>query len=295
MIIFAVTQALWLVVNCILRTVQGLAITTLELTSVSFVVVFFVTSFCWYHKPSDISTATTLRTNTHIDDIRAENCPNPSKEWHESPLDFLREDRFFCDLHWRYYNQILQRIHLPIFSRPVSKPLWDRIPSDTFPQVDLLAECIAGPVILLFASIFMFGWNFDFATPVDQIIWRVCSVYMVCYAVFGELLALYSQRIALPRLSLSRKQQDEKETPQAAPLPIHVNSLERLAERLRNIDPDKDPINTIPLRVLIPSTILCALYFFARALILTEDLIGLRCLPSSAFQTVNWINSVPHW
>lgn len=58
--------------NCIARIAQNLALTTLEVTTISFIVVFLVTSFCWRHKPLDVSTAIVLETQTHIDIIRAE-------------------------------------------------------------------------------------------------------------------------------------------------------------------------------------------------------------------------------
>lgn len=70
----AVCQALWLLVNCAMRVAQGLALTTLELTTISFVVVFLVTSFCWRFKPSDISSTLTLDVNTDINIIREQVC-----------------------------------------------------------------------------------------------------------------------------------------------------------------------------------------------------------------------------
>jgi hypothetical protein len=59
-----------MLLNCILRVAQGLALTTLELTTVSFVLVFFATSFCWYHKPQDVSTTYTLTLGANINAVR---------------------------------------------------------------------------------------------------------------------------------------------------------------------------------------------------------------------------------
>lgn len=72
----AVGQASWMVVNCVVRVAQGLALTTLELTTLSFILIFFLTSFCWYHKPSGITTRVTihLETGTHIDHVLTEVC-----------------------------------------------------------------------------------------------------------------------------------------------------------------------------------------------------------------------------
>lgn len=70
----ALFQAAWMVVNCIVRVAQGLVITTLELTTLSFILIFLMTSLCWYHKPQDITTRTPLYTETPIKVIRAQVC-----------------------------------------------------------------------------------------------------------------------------------------------------------------------------------------------------------------------------
>lgn len=47
----------------------GLAFTTLELMALSFILIFLITSFCWYHKLSGITTGVTLLLETHIDRV----------------------------------------------------------------------------------------------------------------------------------------------------------------------------------------------------------------------------------
>jgi hypothetical protein len=78
----AVFQAVWMVANCLTRVAQGLALTTLELTTMSFVLVFFVTSFCWYHKPLGITTTVPIHTVVHIDQILAEVCLHAEIRWY---------------------------------------------------------------------------------------------------------------------------------------------------------------------------------------------------------------------
>lgn len=48
------------------REVQKLAITTLELTTLSFVVAMFATSFFWFKKPQDVSTPIIIKTPVTI-------------------------------------------------------------------------------------------------------------------------------------------------------------------------------------------------------------------------------------
>jgi hypothetical protein len=63
---------------------------------------------------------------------------------------------------------------------------------------------------------------------------------------------------------------------------------------LRNLSKE-DPLLYIPLRIWVPITVTCALYSFARAYVLIEDIIGLRNLPKSAFETVSWMHWFPHF
>ncbi|PWY67091.1 hypothetical protein BO94DRAFT_561221 [Aspergillus sclerotioniger CBS 115572] len=292
--VIAVGQALWLLINCAIRLAQGLALTTLELTTISFMIVFLVTSFCWRFKPSDITSTITVLAHTHIDTIRQENCPTPRRPWHETPLDFVCDDVSFCGVHWRYYTEILRRWRIPMFSRPMTARPRDRIPSDTFPVTDMEADCIATPVLLLFGSMFMVTWDFHFPSRAEHILWRIASIYNLVFTVVGGLHAGYCDKIVLPRayqerltLPLSRTKPSEKSDKRC-------DSLRRLAARLRNIDPCRDPRREVPLRVLLPTTILCAMYCVGRAYILTEDFIGLRSLPATAYNTVSWSDYVPH-
>jgi hypothetical protein len=68
----------------------------------------------------------------------------------------------------------------------------------------------------------------------------------------------------------------------------------KLAAAIRNNSPDRDPAMEIPLRMWFPVTLLCAIYSTSRLFILAEDVIGLRKLPASAFETVNWSRYIPH-
>jgi hypothetical protein len=67
--LIAVFQATWFIVSLIARGVQGLAITTIELTTVSFVIILFGTSWCWKDKPSCVETTILLKATVHIDEI----------------------------------------------------------------------------------------------------------------------------------------------------------------------------------------------------------------------------------
>lgn len=57
--------------------------------------------------------------------------------------------------------------------------------------------------------------------------------------------------------------------------------------RWKNISPNQDPSMELPLKVIIPVTILCVLYVFSRAYIWIEDFISVRAQPVGIFIAVN--------
>ncbi|KAI9928447.1 hypothetical protein MW887_002492 [Aspergillus wentii] len=284
--LIAILQALWFSINCILRAVQHLALTTLELTTLSFIIIFLVTSYCWHHKPMDISRPITLSPNYPLDTIRSHH-HQPLGEWYQTPLSFLSRDEWFCSRFWRYYVRILHYLRVPLFTRPRVIP-YDRIPSDNFPRVDVWAEVICAPAILLFSCMFLFAWNFSFPSSVERVLWRVASVYTLAFGLGGGIFCGYCHKTMFPkRIDSEVLPGCEKKTAKGW--------LGRVADKLRNIHPDKDPELEIPLRVFIPLTMLCSVYCVCRGFILVEDIIGLRKLPDTAFDTVSWSKYIPHW
>jgi len=61
-----------------------------------------------------------------------------------------------------------------------------------------------------------------------------------------------------------------------------------IAMRLRNNSTQCDIYVDMPLEALLPGMALAALYSMARLYVLVEDIISLRALPPSAYDTVDW-------
>ncbi|KAJ6021122.1 hypothetical protein N7540_006626 [Penicillium herquei] len=281
----AIGQAAWFFINCIIRIAQNLFLTTLELTTLSFIIIFFVTSFCWHSKPKDISRAMILNTKTPIALIRAKYHPRPEEPWYQTPLDFLSREEWIVARLWRYYVQILHYLHIPILARPSTKP-YDHLPSDTFLRPGRAAEVLFVPCELIFACMSLFAWNFIFPTSTERLLWRIAAVYQAFFGFAGGLSIWYTQESILPK-HLEKAQHSIQCPPEKI--------FPRLAWKLRNIHPDRDPDLTIPLRILIPNILLSVFYCLSRVFILVEDFIGLRSLPVSAFQVVSWSKYIPHW
>jgi hypothetical protein len=69
--LIAVFQATTFVFSLIARGIQGFTVTTIELTTMSFVIILFGTCWCWKDKPSDVETSILLKSSVHIDEIVA--------------------------------------------------------------------------------------------------------------------------------------------------------------------------------------------------------------------------------
>ncbi|KGO40049.1 hypothetical protein PEX1_094790 [Penicillium expansum] len=159
------------------------------------------------------------------------------------------------------------------------------------PNVDTRAEIICAPTILLFSSVFLIAWNSTFPSATEKLLWRITSVNTLAFALVGGPLSLYFHRkMFRPELTKARAQATMKRKRGSK-----NRWISRLAARLRNIDPELDPNLEIPLRALMPVSFVCAFYCVGRGFILTEDLIGLRIMPESAYQTVSWSKYLPHW
>ncbi|KAJ5319457.1 uncharacterized protein N7506_012161 [Penicillium brevicompactum] len=285
--LFTIAQACWFTFNTIFRFAQGLVVTTLEITTLSFILVFLVTSFCWYHKPMDVNRPITLELTASVAAIRGKYHQNPGPQWYETPFEFLSRDEWFISRFWKYYIQILHYLHIPLFIRPERRP-YDRIPSHYGPNVDFRAEIVCAPTVLLFSSVFLIAWNTDFPTTAEQILWRFSSASMVAFTLFGGLAALYFHKTIF-KADIAQQKTHAIQNKEGS------SWIYRFLSKLKNIDPEQDPALEIPLRALIPISLVCVLYAVGRVFILTEDLIGLRSLPKSAFETVSWSKYIPHW
>jgi hypothetical protein len=74
-----------------------------------------------------------------------------------------------------------------------------------------------------------------------------------------------------------------------------AHKIRRVAACVRNNSVTQDPALTVPLKAILPIYIVGVFYCHARAYIFIGDMIQLRSLPDSAFQTVDWIQLIPHF
>ncbi|KXX73306.1 hypothetical protein MMYC01_210452 [Madurella mycetomatis] len=332
--LITVFQATWFVVSVIARGIQGLTITTIEITTLSFVVILFGTSWYWKDKPSCVETTILLKSSVHIDDIIGSGGSCATRPYYHTPLDFISRHESALNVMWQYYNELARKIWFSPFTRPVRTRPWNRIPGDMFLWMDFDLELIAAVFILLFSSVFFIAWNSHFPTRFEQMAWRVSSIYMITFGLIGSVwmalwmwillpqkrladgheMSLLEQSLpphpgqllmrrflhwdAAPRREPRLEHIEDANAEDAIPLRSSsrgfVNKARRLLSKTHNISPDKDPHLDTPIGFLIGTSFLSLLYVVFRMYILTEDFVGLRSMPSNAYDTVNWLSFIPH-
>ncbi|EHK97858.1 hypothetical protein M7I_6355 [Glarea lozoyensis 74030] len=176
--LITVCQTLWFTISCVARPLQSLSLTTIELTTLSFILLYLFISFAWRHKPIDVSRPLTLHTTTPISRIHSEGPPSaraPTKAW---GLDFISRREYFMSLFWSYFTNLAYTLHIPLihlFTRRITSRPHDRIRTDHFAATDALSEVLSAPLIGAYAVIFALAWDFEFPSRVEQMLWRASS------------------------------------------------------------------------------------------------------------------------
>ncbi|CAM1506502.1 Fc.00g061430.m01.CDS01 [Cosmosporella sp. VM-42] len=134
--IITATQMTHLVVECIGRGAQNLAITALELNTLAIVVCSLMTAFAWLHKPADVRSPIVI--TTHKTMIAITN----SRPWKTTPLDFVDEN----GPGWSLNVQPFMKMPVVPSHRPIQ-----RIPDDSFPMNPYGAQeyCVCFATLLL--------------------------------------------------------------------------------------------------------------------------------------------------
>jgi hypothetical protein len=72
--VITLLQVLWFSFNCMGRVIQGLVVTTLEITTLAFIFVLLPSWYLWWHKPMDVKTRHVLRCSKSVAEIQLEVC-----------------------------------------------------------------------------------------------------------------------------------------------------------------------------------------------------------------------------
>lgn len=309
--IITLCQIAWFLVNAIARAQQGLKITSLELTTIAFIFCTFGTAFCWNHKPMDVEDPLILETTATIDRILIDAGPKAREPYRQTPLDFIDREEWVVSACWVYCVNLLRGFGV-VNQRPRVRPV-QRISSFDFPKLSvhmLVAVCV---LTAAYCAIFLVAWNSYFPTKTERLLWRLASGVQLGVSVMAAIIEVVLYAMAkvespntllkrstplvredmLPVTNLDTLKKNQSDTqPRRSPLVVRINQF---LGHISNNDPGRDPMLTIALHTLLITTPACAVYCICRAYILVEDLVGLRSMPASAFQSIEWINYWPHF
>ena len=156
---FALIQILWLVIQCIARVVQNLAVSTLEISTVCYIPCTIATYYFWWHKPYDVSSIVVLEWVPEFNDgTNAE----PHLRDELLSLESRHHDRSFLRTPIAIFN-----VFLEIFlheSRWVNRRRSDK---ERWSYGNMLSI-----VSFVFGGLHCIAWNFHFASEWEKWAWR---------------------------------------------------------------------------------------------------------------------------
>ena len=263
-------QMSYLIIQCVARAIEGLAITTLELNALAIVVCSLMTSSFWLHKPADVQTPIQIKSSCSLTEITL------GRDWSLTPLDFVDENGP------GYSVNVQPFMKMPVI--PAERPI-QRIPNDRFPMnpygVQEYFLCFA---TLLFTAIHVAGWRFDFPSPTERLLWRISSLLL-----FGATIAFWVFETASSWTRLGRWKTlylfifNRKDLAQhKLSMALRSNTMTRKARQL----PLPWEFATI--------TPLAIVYGLARLYLIVEAFAELRDVQGTAYVNINWTNFVPH-
>jgi len=262
-----------------------------------------MTSFCWWHKPADAILAEIIESDISINDILKAEGQAPDV-WKRTPLDFVNRNEWWWSRCGANFLNILRKMHLTYGSDVT--PI-DRIADSLQKELPMKSEVLYIRMAFTsgcFAVLFM-GWNYNFPTRTEQILWRAACVTMLAMLLIlffcAQLVGTYSAlRRTLRQSSASNPFRthgiESGYQPKMSTKSKNMRKRLNVAlDSVRNNSVDRDPLLYVPLKIMIPIYIIATLYCHARTYILIADIIELRSLPASAYMTVDWEKFWPHF
>ena len=273
--LLTMVQTGWFVIQVLGRAIQHMPVTTLELTTFTYVFCTYASYYQWSNKPLDVESPTIIKTTKGIRDILLEagNAPGANEVYNLTPLDFIHNQSP------SWLTEIQPRLHFQM--GPRARPL-PRFTNDKFPVIG------AGPhaillfiVILAYCCLHFIAWNFDFPTRVERILWRVGCITIVATTFIFLACETYQDGHRLGRWQSWYLKMFPKN-------PANIARVDTMEKRRREME-------FVPfweVCIMLPVT---AIYTLARTYIVVEVFVSLRSLPSGAFDSVEWSMYIPHF
>jgi len=264
-------QTGWFIIQVIGRAKQHLPVTTLELTTLSFVLCNLAMYIQWANKPLDVESPTIINIRASMEEILIRAGDDARKQWRLTPLDFIDDQ----SPSWLTEVQP----HLRFRRGPRERPL-PRFTNDRFPVIGAGPDAIILFVVnVMYCTIHFFGWNFDFPTNIERTLWRAsCITISGCALIFWAC-ETYQDGVRLRRW--------ERWYAKLAPGKARVATMSSLEKG------EREKL-FIPVWEVIIMTPVSLIYSLGRTYIVIEIFLSQRSLPIGAFDTVNWTDFIPH-
>lgn len=263
-----ILQTAWFLLQVGGRAVTGLHVTTLELTAVAIVVCTFGTFYCWYKKPLDVEVPFVLCPNIGIAQILIEAGDMASLPYKQTPLDFVD------DLTPSWSIDVMSRFGLHV--GPRRRPL-RRLGNCRIPQLDKQSRAILFALTHVYGSMHLMGWNFAFPTHIERLCWRTAAI------------TIFATTFLFWAVDRGEAWYFDKEY-----LTWHYLIMCERSPANENIGRDPNRGFHAPMWVLLTHLFIAMCYTTARLYLLFEGFYGLRRLPKSTFQSVDWTQVIPH-
>jgi hypothetical protein len=246
----------------------------------------------------DVTTTIGLESTSTMEQIIHDAGPAISMPYKNSPLDFLGPHDWTITLLWKFNVNILCRLGLV---RRIPR-VWpaQRLTSFNFPMLSRTPAVFILFFGMAYCAIFLTAWNFEFPSRIEALLWRICtSVVLGLTPIVGmvEIISLKAGR----KPSIEEAGQEIFEsTAHTKPWPSGDSTWkeekdQRTVSKLSRSTRADLLRPVLPLRALLFTEPIAAVYTACRVFILVEDIIGLRALPASTFQNVNWTTYWPHF
>lgn len=161
------SQAIWLMAQVIARSVQGLPVTPLELSTIALITCTGATALLWLQKPLGVETPTNIHLKTSIAHILRLAGDKAKAPYNDTPLEFI-EPRLYAS------GQFPLHQFWGVQERPLP-----RIPNDRDPRLHNLGMILIVTIpTATFSLLHLIAWDFDFPTKIELLLWRWTCVSM---------------------------------------------------------------------------------------------------------------------
>ncbi|KAK0611719.1 hypothetical protein B0T14DRAFT_334205 [Immersiella caudata] len=264
----AAVQIIWFTLQCVGRWIQGLGLSTLELSTIAFILCSLNMQFFWYRKPYDVRSPIILHTEHTISSILVNAGEAACRPYKRTPLDFIKpppDDKSLVAPFWFGVDSV--------FHRPEDggrRPIRCFGNNKTMPPAGISNnERIYG----IFLEFLYFGLHFlgvfcPFPSTTERWLWVAANATLTLLLTI-YMLAIYVGHKLQARFGLWMFQKETR-------------SILELIEIMPGW-----------LKFAIHAPFI-GLYVAARAYTLVESFYGLRALPPRLYVCVEWSNFFPH-